>query len=132
MRWSAICLCTSLLITLMLSGCSMFGKKADPQAHEGSADMYAMSSGAEQTPATDPAGAYDPYAAYSPPPASEPSYTTTSSGPRYHSVAKKDTLYSLARLYYNDQRRWKEIYEANRAEIDDPNKIYVGQRLLIP
>ncbi len=51
---------------------------------------------------------------------------------RYYTVAKRDTLYAIARSYYGDQRRWKEIYEANRADISDPNRIRVGQRLLIP
>ena len=51
---------------------------------------------------------------------------------RYHTVAKKDTLYAIARSYYGDHRRWKDIYEANRSDISDPNRIRVGQRLLIP
>lgn len=51
---------------------------------------------------------------------------------RYHTVAKKDTLYAIARTYYGDYHRWKDIYEANRSTISDPNKIRVGQRLLIP
>ena len=57
---------------------------------------------------------------------------TTVSTPRYHMVAKRDTLYALARAYYGDQARWKDIYEANRSTIGDPNMIRVGQRLLIP
>ena len=52
--------------------------------------------------------------------------------PRIHVVTKSDTLYSLARLYYNSASRWKDIYQANQADITDPNKIYVGQRLVIP
>jgi 5'-nucleotidase len=49
-----------------------------------------------------------------------------------HVVAKGETLYSLARLYYNDQRRWRDIYEANRGAIRDPNRLRVGQELMIP
>ena len=51
---------------------------------------------------------------------------------RYHIVAKNDTLYSLARQYYGDHHRWKDIYGANRTSISDPNLIRVGQRLVIP
>ncbi len=51
---------------------------------------------------------------------------------KMHSVQRRDTLYSLARLYYNDQRQWKKIYEANRHQIADPNKIKVGMKLVIP
>jgi nucleoid-associated protein YgaU len=48
-------------------------------------------------------------------------------------VAKGETLYGLARSYYGDHRRWKEIYEANRAMIGgNPNQIRVGQKLAIP
>ena len=49
-----------------------------------------------------------------------------------HVVSKGETLYSLARLYYNDQRRWRDIYEANRGSIPDPNRLRVGQELMIP
>jgi nucleoid-associated protein YgaU len=59
-------------------------------------------------------------------------YPTGSTNARYHIVTKHDTLYGIARVYYGDQRRWKEIYAANRNEILDPNMIRVGQRLLIP
>ena len=61
-----------------------------------------------------------------------PSVPTAVSTPRYHVVAKRDTLYALARAYYGNQARWKDIYEANRSTIGDPNMIRVGQRLLIP
>ncbi len=65
----------------------------------------------------------------------EPALTApapVSSGSRYHTVVKHDTLYGLARTYYGDHRRWKEIYEANRSIIGNPNRILVGQRLVIP
>ena len=67
--------------------------------------------------------------AYSEPAAVAPLY---SSSGRTHAVQRKDTLYSLARLYYNDHRQWKEIYEANRDQIANPNMIKVGMILVIP
>ncbi len=51
---------------------------------------------------------------------------------RMHSVQRRDTLYSLARFYYNDHRQWKKIYEANRDRIANPNMIKVGMNLVIP
>ncbi len=65
---------------------------------------------------------------------SEPAVGTSlySSTGRMHSVQRKDTLYSLARLYYNDHRQWKKIYEANRDRIANPNMIKVGMSLVIP
>lgn len=62
----------------------------------------------------------------------EPSMPSESMTARYHTVAKRDTLYAIARTYYGDHRRWKDIYEANRTNIGDPNQIRIGQRLLIP
>ena len=56
----------------------------------------------------------------------------TPAGARFHTVAKGDTLYALARRYYSDQRRWKDIFAANRDSIGDANKIRIGQRLMIP
>ncbi len=55
-----------------------------------------------------------------------------SSNERTHAVQRKDTLYSLARLYYNDHRQWKKIHEANRDQIANPNMIKVGMILVIP
>ncbi len=67
--------------------------------------------------------------AYGEPAAVTPLYSPTG---RMHSVQRKDTLYSLARLYYNDHRQWKKIYEANRDRIANPNMIKVGMNLVIP
>jgi len=47
-------------------------------------------------------------------------------------VRKGDTLYALARRFYNDQRKWRLIYDANRAAVPNPNSIKVGQTLSIP
>jgi nucleoid-associated protein YgaU len=133
MRRSAILVCATLLCITLLTGCSLFQKKTEMQTVTGSEDMYAPMPNDTATTAE----AYDPYSSYPTYGSAAATETTTrypdtTSGPRYHTVAKKDTLYSLARSYYNDERRWKEIFNANRDEITDPNKIYVGQRLLIP
>ncbi|MCG3137333.1 MAG: hypothetical protein HJJLKODD_01177 [Phycisphaerae bacterium] len=53
-------------------------------------------------------------------------------GGHSHMVQKGDTLYSLARFYYNDQSQWKKIYEANKSTLHDPNQIKTGTQLFIP
>ena len=132
MRGNAICLLASAFIALSVSGCSIFGKK--DTAGERSVTGFDSYTASVQ----DAAYESDPYPTYSPaePEAvelsSQPPTSTTDSEPRFHIVAKRDTLYALARMYYGDQRRWKDIYEANRSVISDPNMIRVGQRLLIP
>lgn len=60
------------------------------------------------------------------------SSTASTAGQRIHVVAKGDTLFSLARKYYGDQKRWKDIYAANQAQIPNPDVIKVGQKLVIP
>jgi tetratricopeptide (TPR) repeat protein len=51
---------------------------------------------------------------------------------RSHVVQAGDTLFSLSRLYYNSPHRWKDILEANSNNIDDPEKLKLGQTLTIP
>ena|SRR3990172_4972846 len=112
MRRNAVTLLVSLFLVSALSGCSWF-KKKDPMAE----------------------AAYDPAMEPAAPAESYPTYTggnAATGGGKSHTVQKGDTLYKLARTYYNDQSRWKDIYAANRAEIGDPNQIRVGQRLTIP
>ena len=130
MRRNAVCLCTSAVMTLAC-GCSMFGPKSaatDPNLDF--ADAYFP-------PVQESSISGDTYPAYGSAVAVETSYDEpesldSSAEPNIHFVVKKDTLYGLARMYYGDQRRWKEIYAANRPVIGDPNKIRVGQRLVIP
>jgi len=135
MRWNAACVVVCSLI-VVFSGCKNTKKKSD--ASLGAYDPYAYSSTAD-TPRYEPLAvpAYDTTPAYNTT-GSDSTWATpvadsgASSGARYHTVAKGDTLYSLARQYYGNQSKWKEVYEANRAQLPDPNRIRVGQRLLIP
>lgn len=53
-------------------------------------------------------------------------------GARTHVVQKGDTLYKLARQYYNNQSKWKDIWEANKTRVPNKDKLEVGTRLIIP
>jgi len=128
MRQNSLTLLASICVLTMLTGCSLFNKKPQQTA----ADPY--DAGFETT------AEFDNYPVYKPLPEPADSYpvatttlaSTTGVG-QTHTVAKKETLYSIARMYYNgDQSRWKDIYEANRSSLSDPNMIRVGQRLTIP
>jgi nucleoid-associated protein YgaU len=47
-------------------------------------------------------------------------------------VKQGDTLSAIAKREYGDAGKWKQIYEANREQIDDPDLIHPGQELRIP
>jgi len=56
----------------------------------------------------------------------------TPAGGQVYTVQRGDTLYKLARHFYNDQARWREIWEANKNRLADPDKLQVGMKLIIP
>jgi len=47
-------------------------------------------------------------------------------------VREGDTLWDLAGRHLNDPYLWREIWEANRSRIADPNRIYPGSYVMIP
>lgn len=49
-----------------------------------------------------------------------------------YSVAKGDTLWSIAVRAYQDGYQWPKIYQANRGTIDNPDLIEVGMQLTLP
>lgn len=49
-----------------------------------------------------------------------------------HTVVDGDTLWGLAQRYYQNPFDWRRIWEANRAQVEDPNLILPGQVLTIP
>ena len=64
--------------------------------------------------------------------ASAPLGTTSATEPRTHDVVAGDTLSAMAKRYYGDASKYNRIFEANRDQLNDPDKIKVGQKLKIP
>ena len=82
-------------------------------------------------PAVDPtSGMGNAWQAAQVPPAAEvdPAANSVCGGP--YVVQRGDTLWDISRRQSGDPRRWREIYERNRALVgDNPNLIFPGQRL---
>jgi nucleoid-associated protein YgaU len=49
-----------------------------------------------------------------------------------YTVEKGDSLSKIAKRVYGKASLWREIYEANRDNIKDPDLIYPGQVLRLP
>jgi len=51
-----------------------------------------------------------------------------------HLVLKGENLWTIANYesVYNTPYEWKRIYQANRDKLTDPNRVYPGQKLIIP
>jgi nucleoid-associated protein YgaU len=53
-------------------------------------------------------------------------------GEQTYTVAKGDTLSHIAKQFYGSANKWNAIFEANRDQLDDPDRIQPGQVLKIP
>ncbi len=87
-------------------------------------------------------GVIDVYATEltSPPPAASAEPAATAAVPdadsdekmEYYIIESGDTLSKIAKRYYGDAMQYPRIFEANREVIQDPDKIFVGQKIMIP
>lgn len=50
----------------------------------------------------------------------------------FYTVSRGDSLGAIAQRFYGDAARFTAIFEANRAILGSPDRIRVGQRLVIP
>ena len=132
-------LCLLAVLALALAGCNqnqgpqttepleptMGPDVAGPPDYNGNATGTGMGNGADggtgtMSPPDGPEEDLDPPP---PPPPLEPM-------PQTHTVAPKETLWSIAEQYYGDGKQWKKIAAAN--DIDDPTKVAAGTVLTIP
>lgn len=60
------------------------------------------------------------------------SLSRSSSPGMAHRVQGGDTLRSLAKMYYNDESKWKMIYDANKRSLSGRETVKPGEILIIP
>ena len=53
-------------------------------------------------------------------------------GEQTYTVAKGDSLSTIAKAHYGKASAWKSIFEANRDTIEDPDRIFPGQVIKLP
>ena len=53
-------------------------------------------------------------------------------GMQTYTVQKGDTLSHIAKHHYGKSGKWHAIFEANRDQLDDPDRIFPGQVLKLP
>jgi len=51
---------------------------------------------------------------------------------KVYEVVGGDTLSKIAKKFYGDANKYMKIFEANKDQLKDPDKIKVGQKLNIP
>jgi nucleoid-associated protein YgaU len=53
-------------------------------------------------------------------------------GERTYTIEKGDTLSKIAKEQLGQASAWKQIFEANRDVLDDPDRIFPGQVIKLP
>ena len=51
---------------------------------------------------------------------------------QYYEIAKGDSLWKIAKKFYDNGNDYPKIFEANKEVIKDPDLIYPGQKIRIP
>ena len=72
----------------------------------------------------------EPAAAPAAPPASPPAAGETEA--RTYTVVSGDTLWKIAERMYGNGSQYMKIYEANTDILEHPDRIFPGQKLVIP
>jgi nucleoid-associated protein YgaU len=125
------------LSVLVFVGCKNNKEQPAARSEEPYTPGYASLDSMDSAPAADttyepPPPAATAHDAAAQPAVSEADEPLAPVGGQVYTVQKGDTLYKLARRFYNDQGRWRDIWEANKNRLADPNKLQVGMKLIIP
>jgi len=64
--------------------------------------------------------------------APEPVAEVAAASTEYYVIESGDTLWGIAAKFLGNGSKYPEIFDANREVIEDPDKIFVGQKIRIP
>jgi nucleoid-associated protein YgaU len=104
---------------------------AEPAAAPSASELFMRDAAAPRIAAEYPAAdGAEHVAAYRPAASSET--TTASAQSIEHTIVDGDTLSLLAKRYLGDANRWREIFEANRQVLSDPELLPIDAELRIP
>ncbi len=53
-------------------------------------------------------------------------------GEQTYIIEKGDTLSAVSKRFYGKAKFWRQIFEANRDTIEDPDRIFPGQSIKLP
>jgi nucleoid-associated protein YgaU len=84
----------------------------------------------DETTAEAPAPAGEEPAEQEPIPAAGPETAPIEQGS--YTVRSGDTLWSIAESVYGDGSKFSKIFDANTDQLEQPDRIFPGQELLIP
>ena len=96
---------------------NLFDKDKDREVEKKKADFSDVVAGGSST---------------APPPAPSTPTPNVTDRERTYTVVAGDTLSMIAKREYGDATKWKQIYEANKDTIKNPDLIYPGQTFKIP
>ncbi len=130
-----IALMALLVATTALVGCEKKETAGEPPIHIGMAPGE-LQPYEEQTPADTSATTTGSDEALPPGDGETTDATThdtaTTAIPRMYTSRKGDTLFALARRFYSDERKWRDIWNANRDKIPNKDLLLVGTEIVLP
>jgi len=92
----------------------------------------ATAASGEANPPSPKSAAAAPENTPSPSPSAAPPANVVVANVQTTTVVRGDNLWDLARRFYGDGTRFRQIYAANATQIRDPSLIYIGQIFVVP
>jgi len=117
---------------LLLAGCGPKKEELPPLEPVDTAAATMTETPAPEPPPLPPGPRAKPVATPRPPVPTPTVTDTPGAVPATYTVQKGEGLMAIARKFYGNPARWRDIYEANRDKIANPDQIREGLVLTLP